>query len=273
VDSRGRVYVADTGNKRIVIFDVDGNYLSQFGQAGMEPGQFDEPVGIALDSYGTLYVSDTWNSRVQSFAPTADGINFTPMMQWDIAGWFGQSLDNKPFIAVSPSGDVFVTDPEMYRVLEFSSLGNFVRTWGDIGTGSSNFGLASGIAVDARGRVWVSDAGNHRIMRFTLPVEAGETLPPSPIPSAIVSPLPSPEVSPSPSPALMETCKVMTGYQDGYLNLRVCAGTGCTIVGWIPEGSLVSLLPLEPSGDWIAVQWGDLLGWIFSNYCLKQPSP
>ena len=66
----------------------------------------------------------------------------TPLRQWPISGWYGESLDNKPFIAVDTQGHVFVTDPEGYRVLEFSGNGDFIRTWGDLGVGSDNFGLA-----------------------------------------------------------------------------------------------------------------------------------
>src|SRR5690606_1583706 len=130
VDSEGRVFVADTGNKRIVIFDEDGNYITQFGTGGFDPGQFDEPVGVAIASDGTVYVTDTWNQRVQSFTPSADGMSYIPLQQWDVNAWFGQSLENKPFIAVSEDGQVFITDPEGYRVIQFTSTGEFVRTWG-----------------------------------------------------------------------------------------------------------------------------------------------
>jgi DNA-binding beta-propeller fold protein YncE len=169
VDSKGHVYVADTGNKRIVIFDADGKYISEFGTAGLDPGQFDEPVGVAIGADGTVYVTDTWNQRVQSFAPSEDGITFAPLAQWDVNAWFGQSLDNKPFIAVSPDNHVFITDPEGYRVIEFTNDGKFVRTWGDFGDGADGIGLASGIAVDAAGNVWVTDAGNNRILKYVLP--------------------------------------------------------------------------------------------------------
>ena len=67
VDANGHVYVADTGNKRIIVFDADGNYLTQFGSAGLDPGQFDEPVGVTVDANGNVYVTDTWNQRVQTF--------------------------------------------------------------------------------------------------------------------------------------------------------------------------------------------------------------
>jgi sugar lactone lactonase YvrE len=86
-----------------------------------------------------------------------------------VYGWFGQSLDNKPFIAVNDDLHVFITDPEGYRVMEFDNDGKLIRVWGEFGDGDTNFGLASGIAVDAEGHVWVSDSANNRLMRFTLP--------------------------------------------------------------------------------------------------------
>ena len=169
VDNNGHVYVADTGNKRIAVFDADGNFLTDFGTAGFDPGQFDEPVGVAVGNDGVVYVTDTWNQRVQSFIPSEDGMVFMPLAQWDVNAWFGQSLENKPFIAVDADNHVFITDPEGYRVIEFTSDGQFVRPWGDFGTGATEIGLASGVDVDAEGNVWVTDAGNNRILRYTLP--------------------------------------------------------------------------------------------------------
>ena len=43
IDSNGHLFITDTGNKRMVVYDEDGNYVSQFGSVGLEPGQFDEP--------------------------------------------------------------------------------------------------------------------------------------------------------------------------------------------------------------------------------------
>jgi predicted membrane-bound mannosyltransferase/DNA-binding beta-propeller fold protein YncE len=168
VDGEGRVMVADTGNKRIAIFDASGEFLGQFGTSGMGLGQFNEPVGLALAPDGSLYVSDTWNQRVQMFQPDGNGL-FTPVREWEIFGWYGQSLDNKPFIAAGPDGSVFVTDPEGYRILQFNSQGEFIRTWGDAGVTPERFRLPTGITVGPDGAVWITDAGNGRIMRFPLP--------------------------------------------------------------------------------------------------------
>ncbi|MBM3124590.1 MAG: hypothetical protein FJZ87_05890, partial [Chloroflexi bacterium] len=171
VDAQGRLYVADTGNKRVVVFDGDGNYITQFGGAGFEAGLFDEPVGITIDKRGAVYVADAWNQRIQVFEPleSHEGLNFIPSRQWDVFGWFGQSLENKPYIAVNDAGHVFITDPEGYRVIEFDGEGSIVRTWGEYGESATTFGLASGIALDPQGEIWVSDGAFNRLLRFTIP--------------------------------------------------------------------------------------------------------
>jgi DNA-binding beta-propeller fold protein YncE len=170
VDSQGKVYVADTGNKRIVVYDANGAILTQFGTEGFDPGQFSEPVDVKVDLAGNVYVTDTWNQRVQVLS-SADGVTYLPVKQWEISGWLSQSLDNKPFITIAPNGHVFVTDPEGYRVIESDANGQFVRVWGEFGADNTMFGLPSGIAADAEGNIWVTDAGNNRIMRFSPPVK------------------------------------------------------------------------------------------------------
>jgi uncharacterized protein (TIGR03663 family) len=164
----GRVFVADTGNKRVVVFDADGNFISQFGSEGFEPSQFNEPVGLAIDGEGRLYVADTWNQRIQTFAPDGAG-GFTPIGAWDVFAWYGQSLDNKPYLAADDQGHIFASDPEGYRVLEFDSQGELVRYWGDYSLGADGFGLAGAPAVDPAGGIWVTDTGNNRVLHFELP--------------------------------------------------------------------------------------------------------
>jgi uncharacterized protein (TIGR03663 family) len=168
VDGQGRVFVADTGNKRIVVFDSEGNFLTQFGEGGYAPGQLDEPVGLALSTEGAIYVADTWNQRVQAFREEQPEF-FTFLKEWSIAGWYGQSLENKPYLALGPTGEVCLSDPEGYRILCFDSDGEFILGWGSYGTADSQINLPSGLAFDQQGMLWVSDSGNGRLMRFQLP--------------------------------------------------------------------------------------------------------
>jgi len=102
------------------------------------------------------------------FTENLDGTGFTYEREWEVSAWSGQSLDNKPFLAISPDGSVFITDPEGYRVIEFDESGQFMKTWGEYSSDTDGFALASGISADGLG-VWVSDSVNNRIMHFTLP--------------------------------------------------------------------------------------------------------
>lgn len=168
VDSGGRVFVTDTGNKRIVVFTADGEFVTQFGSAGMGPGQFDEPVGIAVDQAGLVYVADTWNQRIQVFQADDQG-QYNPLRSWDLQAWYGQSLENKPYLTVDTQGNLFVSDPEGYRILQFTLQGEPMRSWGDFGTEANHFALPVGVTVDPQGDVWVVDSANNRIMKFILP--------------------------------------------------------------------------------------------------------
>jgi DNA-binding beta-propeller fold protein YncE len=168
-DDKDRLFVTDTGNKRVLIFDAEGNYISQFGSVGMDAGQFDEPVGIAINSQGQVVIADTWNQRVQVFTPDASGLYYYPTSSWEISGWYSQSLENKPFLALDSSGNVYISDPEGIRVLVFDPQGIFLYGWGDYNLDVEGFSLPIGLAVDADGGVWVSDAGANRVVYFRLP--------------------------------------------------------------------------------------------------------
>ncbi len=87
--------------------------------------------------------------------------------------WYGQSLDNKPYLAIGPEDRVCASDPEGYRVLCFNSEGDFEQGWGEYGVGPDQFGLVAGLAFASDGSVWVVDAGNTRLMQF-LPSQAAQ---------------------------------------------------------------------------------------------------
>lgn len=168
IDSESRIYVSDTGNKRIQVFSDTGEPITQIGSPGFQTGELDEPVGIAVDSSGRLVVADTWNTRVQVFEGSAEA-GFGAVGEWAIDGWYGQSLENKPYIAVGPEDQVCVTDPEGYRVLCFNDQGKFLFGWGSGGDGSGQFNLATSLVIDPSGGTLVVDSGNNRVLKFSPP--------------------------------------------------------------------------------------------------------
>ena len=67
VDKDGNVYVTDTLNARVEIFDADGNFVSQFGKRGDGTWQLERPKGIAVDCDGHIWVVDSVQDRVKVF--------------------------------------------------------------------------------------------------------------------------------------------------------------------------------------------------------------
>jgi uncharacterized protein (TIGR03663 family) len=152
------------------------------GQVGSEPGQFNQPRGMAVGPEGNLYVLDSDNSRVQVLAP--DG---TFLRQWgshcnletnqgctdpDGSGPLlpGDGQFREPWgIAVSNDGRVYVADTWNHRVQCFDTNGTFLVKWGASGESMDMGGVFYGprdVAVDASGRVYVTDTGNERVTVF-----------------------------------------------------------------------------------------------------------
>ena len=128
VDGSGNVFVTDTaccgGNTRIQKFDNTGAFLTKWGKAGTGDGQFDGPIGIAVDGSGNVFVADTNNNRIQKFDNTGGFLT-----KWGSAGT-GDGQFNVPIdLAVDGSGNVFVADNHNNRIQKFTSTGTFLTQW------------------------------------------------------------------------------------------------------------------------------------------------
>ncbi len=169
VDTKGNVYIADTGNKRVVVTDSEGEFLYQFGSAGSAPGQFNEPTSLAVDAQGVLYVADTWNGRVQIFAPDGtDRLNATPIVTWNVRGWRPNTYDD-PAIAVGADNTIYVSVPDRNQVVAFNFNGTPILRWGGPGNDLASLSSPSGIVLTPDGAVWVVDRALDRVLRFVLP--------------------------------------------------------------------------------------------------------
>jgi DNA-binding beta-propeller fold protein YncE len=118
----GTLWVTDTGNKRIVNYTPDGDFIRSIGGPGNGLGQFEEQVGLAFDRAGQLYVADTWNERIQRFSP--DMSNQTAFA----AGWTSKDAIHKPYLAVLNDGRVVASEPARGVLMLFDFRGP-VRAW------------------------------------------------------------------------------------------------------------------------------------------------
>jgi sugar lactone lactonase YvrE len=165
----GSVYVADTGNSRIVKYSSTGELMTTWGNRTLDgqipqaAGTFIEPWGIALDADGNILVADTWNHRIQKF--DSEG-NF--LLQWGVSGLAGDGLDRlwgPRGIAISPDGKVYVTDTGNKRVVVFTSDGKALFEFDS--SEDARLDEPVGIALGPEGKVYVSDTWNMRVAVFS----------------------------------------------------------------------------------------------------------
>jgi sugar lactone lactonase YvrE len=157
------LFVTDTGNKRVVSFDTAGNQLTAWGRDGSKPGEFIEPVGVAVNAEGHVIVADTGNRRVQVFDARGKSIK-----EYPVSGW--EEFYTEPYLAMLGS-DLLVTDSFSHRCARYAG-GTLVYSWGKSGSGDGDFNRPIGIATDSKGAVYVADTMNGRIQKFVLPPPA-----------------------------------------------------------------------------------------------------
>ncbi len=63
----GKYYMAEAGNDRINVWDLQGNFLFTFGKKGSGDGEFNNPESIKVNSKGEFFVADLKNDRIQVF--------------------------------------------------------------------------------------------------------------------------------------------------------------------------------------------------------------
>jgi sugar lactone lactonase YvrE len=106
VDGDGNVYVTDTLNDRVEIFDADGTFISLFGKAGDGPGTFARPKGIAVDGDGHIWVADEMEDRLQVFNREGKLLTYIGMGHGELPGQFKALVG----VAIDKQNRVFTTE-------------------------------------------------------------------------------------------------------------------------------------------------------------------
>ena len=157
------VFVSDSGNHRIQVFDRQGKFLRAFGQEGTQLGDLNQPMSMGLHGE-TLYVTEYLNDRVQRFSLSGES-----------KGGFGTSgsepgqFDAPADVAVDRQGQAYVVDFYNQRVQVFDPSGAVIRQYGATGQPGSDAGLfnyPTGVGLLPNGDLLVADAYNNRIQVF-----------------------------------------------------------------------------------------------------------
>jgi len=115
VDKDGDVYVTDTLNDRVEIFDADGSFISTFGKAGDGPGYFARPKGIAIDGDGHIWVADEMQDRLQAFNREGQLLTYIGQGHGELPGQFKSLVG----VAIDKQNRVFTTEQEPGRLQMF----------------------------------------------------------------------------------------------------------------------------------------------------------
>ncbi|HYG78197.1 MAG TPA: PKD domain-containing protein [Planctomycetota bacterium] len=206
VDSLGNLYVCDSSNHRVLVYDDPATHdtiadrvigQSDFlsgnpnrGSATASPRSLNFPNGLALDSNNNVWVADSLNNRVIGFtSPLKSGTPFKVIGQPNYStstenagGLSAKSLARPLDVAVDANDNLLIADSYNNRVLMYRDVQNnilddaadtvygqpnFISNASNRGgaTARNSLALPIGLAVDAAGRVYISDFGNHRVVQ------------------------------------------------------------------------------------------------------------
>jgi sugar lactone lactonase YvrE len=187
VDSKGNVYIADTGNAVIREVGTDGNintiagngtnaYLGDGGVA--TSAELYTPRGVAVDSGGNVYIAEFGDFRIRKVG--TDG-NINTIAGTGTAGYSGDgssatsaTLFGPWGIALDSGGNLYVADVFNLRVRKIASggtistvAGNGLLSYSGDGSAAAKAQLFAprAVAADAQGNVYIADTANNRVRK------------------------------------------------------------------------------------------------------------
>lgn len=112
IDGRDNVYIADTGNNRIVQLDKDGNFVRDYTDAG----RLNAPEGVYVDADGDVYVGDTQNERIVHLDPSDVFIEEFVKPQSDM---LDESMDFQVGrLGISPQGYIYLIRGQQFMTID-----------------------------------------------------------------------------------------------------------------------------------------------------------
>ncbi|MCF6364766.1 MAG: 6-bladed beta-propeller [Bacteroidales bacterium] len=170
VDEKGYLYVADSGRKEIVVFDVNGNFVNAFGAS-----ESFKPLDVFV-SDNKIWVANMKNHTIDVFQ---NDTSYKFLFSFPDAKKGDDAFLYQPRNVFVTNNNVFVSDFGSFNVKKFSKEGNYLSTIGAQGLKPGQFARPKGIAVDNEDNLYVIDAAfanaqifnkdNHVLMFFGNP--------------------------------------------------------------------------------------------------------
>lgn len=157
-----QLIVSDAKVHALFFFTLDGELIRQVGTRGNGEAAFNFPTHLAAGP-DRLYVADAMNFRIQVL--DASG---RPLARFGQMGQGSGQFSRPKGVATDGEGRVYVVDALFDNVQIFDRDEQFLMHWGEPGSAPGQFWLPGGIAIDPHGVVYVADAYNQRIQMFRI---------------------------------------------------------------------------------------------------------
>jgi len=125
-----------------------------WGRKGKGEGEFNDPIGIAINSDDHILITDFKNRRVQKFSSSGKFLS-----SFSVPG-------NPSGIAIDGRGHIYVAQFGEDCISVYLPSGKLLRRWGRNGTGDGEFHQPAGLAIGPDGSVFLGDDVNRRIQKF-----------------------------------------------------------------------------------------------------------
>jgi hypothetical protein len=189
VNSKGHVFVFSRGSTtgpafgaaaaQVLEFDAKGKYIREIGK-GLYAWAYAHTIRI--DKEDNLWAVDKGSDMIIKFNPQGRVVMVfgrkkeasDKIEPWDrpgpndtrlahVDGQFRQPTD----VTWDAQGNIFISDGYVNsRIAKYDANGDWVKSWGEYGTGNGQFNLPHAIAADAKGNLYVADRNNRRIQVF-----------------------------------------------------------------------------------------------------------
>ncbi|MFA6250542.1 MAG: C25 family cysteine peptidase [Candidatus Shapirobacteria bacterium] len=157
VDSLGNIYVADSGNSRIVKFDPQGNFILTWGSVS----NLTLPSAVAVDSANRIYVGDQSTTPVRIYDSEGKYLSYLRIPGAE------KSFTVVGSIAISPVNQmVYVLDSKNNTIYKFNSQGSYLSQISSYGASERKFEGISDIAINSHGVLSVIDSVAFSILDF-----------------------------------------------------------------------------------------------------------
>jgi len=159
------LFIVDTGNHRIQLFDLSGEFIKSIGGFGFKDDQFDSPRDIWVNSIIDIYVADYNNQRVQRYDRNMNFLNSFNSNE-------GEEIDFQfaevPSCAVTSQNDLFILDHDEYKIIKFKRDGTAERSFGKFESGQNELDNPEQIELWGIDKLLVSDSGLKTIFVYDL---------------------------------------------------------------------------------------------------------